>query len=85
MSGGSSRYLVGFVVVLWVVLEDLGPLLVVEGTDQLLDADASVLVAPLLAVLEPVAPSATTLFGPHAGDVHLLGELNVELARSEEA
>jgi hypothetical protein len=49
----AETYLVGLVVVLGVELEHLGPLLVVEGADQLLDADASVLAPPLLAVDEP--------------------------------
>lgn len=49
-----NAYLVCLVVVLRVELEHLGPFLVVEGADQLLDTDTSVLAPPLLAVDEPV-------------------------------
>ena len=48
-----SAYLVGLVVVLRVVFKHLRLLLVVKGADQLLDADASVLGPPFLAVDEP--------------------------------
>jgi hypothetical protein len=54
-----ETYLVSLVVVLGVELEHLGPLLVVEGADQLLDADASVLAPPLLAVDEPRSGQST--------------------------
>ena len=47
-------YLVGLVVVLRVVLEDLGLLLVLEGLQQVVDA-ATELLSPLLAVDEPVS------------------------------
>jgi hypothetical protein len=47
-------HLVGLVVVLRVVLEDLGLLLVLEGLHQVVDTAAEVL-SPLLAVDEPVA------------------------------
>jgi hypothetical protein len=43
-------------VVLWVVLENLGFLLVVESAHQLLDTDTSVISPPLLAVDEPDRP-----------------------------
>ena len=48
-----ATYLVRLVVVLGVELEDLGSLLVVKGADELLNADASILGPPLLAVNEP--------------------------------
>jgi hypothetical protein len=47
-------HLVGLVVVLRVVLEDLGLLLVLEGLQQVVDT-ATELLSPLLAVDEPVA------------------------------
>lgn len=64
-------YLVSLVVVLWVVLEDLRPFLVVKGADQLFDPNARILIAPLLTLLEPIASSATQPPGiewlaPHA-------------------
>lgn len=46
-------HLVGLVVVLRVVLEDLGLLLVLEGLQQVVDT-ATELLSPLLAVDEPV-------------------------------
>lgn len=47
-------HLVGLVVVLRVVLEDLGLLLVLEGLQQVVDT-ATELLSPLLAVDEPAA------------------------------
>jgi hypothetical protein len=54
-----QAYLVCLVVVLRVELEHLWPLLVVEGADQLLHADASILGPPLFTVNEPGAWSAS--------------------------
>ena len=51
--GDGVTYFVSLVVVLGVVFEDLGPLLVVKGADQLLDSDLSVGGPPLFAVDEP--------------------------------
>jgi hypothetical protein len=58
-----TTYLVRLVVVLGVELEDLGSLFVVKGADKLLNADASVLGPPLLAVDEP-SDCQHTLFQP---------------------
>jgi hypothetical protein len=57
-----GTYLIGLVVVLRVVLENLRLLLVVECANKLLDADASVCGPPLLAVDEPISMSAPPPF-----------------------
>jgi hypothetical protein len=54
-----ETYLVGLVVVLWVVLKHLGSLLVVKSAHKLLDTDISVGSPPLLAVDEPARQSVT--------------------------
>ena len=59
-------YLVGLVVVLGVVLENLGLLLVVECANELLYADASVCCPPLLALDKPariLAPAYSNVLG----------------------
>lgn len=77
-------------VVLWVVLEDLGLLLVVEGWDELVDAAAEGF-PPLLALDEPAMGGQLSLYCivllmiTTWQNVHLLGKLDVKLARSEES
>jgi hypothetical protein len=68
----NDAYLVGLVVVLWVVLKDLGPLLVVKGAHQLLYAHASVLGPPLFAVHEPGAVSIALFMPTQVQCSHLL-------------
>ena len=70
-------------IVLWVVLEDLGLLWVVEVTNEFVKAE---LLSPLLAVDEPgievsTPPSPTRIIL----SVHLLGEGNIELSGAEES
>jgi hypothetical protein len=56
-----ETYLVRLVVVLRVVLEDLGPLLVVKGADELFDAHIRIRCPPLFRVDEPAVVSARSL------------------------
>lgn len=74
-------------VVLRVVLEDLFALLVLEGADEVVDA-ALELFAPLLVVEEPARRADGSGPGEAEGrrrDIHLLAELDVELAGAQES
>ena len=80
-----EKYLVGLVVVLGVVLKHLRLLLVVEGADELLDADASICCPPLLtfgppATCQCLAPALNSHMC-----LHLLCQLDVEFACTEES
>ena len=70
-------------VVLWVVLEDLSLLWVIEAANELVKAE---LLSPLLAVDEPVIQVSTP---PSPARiilcVHLLGESNIELSGAEKS
>jgi len=74
------------VVVLGVVLENLGPLLVVKSAYEFLDAYASVLGPPLLAVDKPRRVSQDRYSCPCTdGHIHLLRQLDIELSCTEKA
>lgn len=79
-----EAYLIGLVIVLWVVLEDLLLLGVVPCRKDLIELGVF---PPLLALDEPAMPSVNMpLRQGHASwmCLHLLGELNIELASAQE-
>ena len=85
MHVGDETHLIGLVVVLGVVLEDLRPLRVLEGADQLLDAHIGVRCPPLLALDEPGHVNRGALHVWVSRHSHLLGELDVELACTQKS
>jgi hypothetical protein len=85
MSEENLTYFVRLVVVLWVELEYLGPLLVVKSANQLLDAHATVVSPPLLAVDKPAKQLVLHTTRHMCMCIHFLGELDIELSRTEES
>lgn len=83
-------YLVRFVVILRVVLEHLGLFLVVKGGYEGIDTAAK-LFAPFLAIDKPARDkrlatcSVLHLVLPAVCNLHLLGQIDVKLARSQES
>lgn len=85
LNGYIFAHLVGLVVVLRVVLEDLGLLLVLESLQQVVDT-ATELLSPLLAIDEPnTRVSALVLpLADICQNIHLLSMLDVELSGAQE-
>ena len=73
--GSGQRYLIGLVVVLWVVFEDLGLLGVLEVLDQVVEVE---FFPPGLAVHEPDHRLVHLPSSRVAGNIHLLRQLNIE-------
>lgn len=80
--------LVGLVVVLWVVLEDLGLLLVVKVANKVIE---SKLLPPRFTVNEPLLKTSVSfqdvdkVVSNTTMNIHLLRKWDLELSRSEES
>ncbi len=75
-------HLVGLMVVLRIILEDLGLLLVVKVACEVVNAE---FFSPFFAVYEPALPSASEYVSCcKVGSVHLLGRFDIEFSCAQE-
>lgn len=81
-------YLVRFVIVLWVILKHLCLFLVIESSSELVHTNSTKVFPPFLGIDEPVKSMSKKVYEVLYAElvkrlyVHLLGQLDVELACS---